>query len=215
MGPVITFLRDLPFFDTLLAELPEIAKGIATLLVGVLIAQWRGWYGFRGRAFFDRMTVSLNYVHDDRLYVRTLIERNAADVFRNAEMFRTVMNAARKGKGVLLDLPDADYWYYLNAVLNVVSEHFASGYLSQESGAPVVERRYLLFLTCERQEKVRQRKVRAMMVREDLLLATDALLPKFHNEFATARWNTLRAVREEWVRSGGNTPRIREIILCV
>lgn len=193
----------------------EVGSSIASLIIGALLGRWRGWLRFARRAFFDRITVSLNFVEDGQLVIRTLIERAGAEVFRNSEMLRIVMRAARNGKGALLDLPADDYWYYLNSVLNAVSEHFAEGYVRQEAGLGAAPQTYLLFLTCEREGRVRQQKVRAMLIRESLLLQTDSVRPHFHNEFHESRWNTLKTVRDEWVSSGGQTPRIRKISICV
>jgi hypothetical protein len=194
----------------------EAALSLVSLVVGGLIGRWRGWVGFARRAFFDRVTVSLNYVDGGQFRVRTLSERNAAEVFRNSEMLRAVMKAARRrGRNALLDLPDADYWYYLNAVLNTVSEQFAEGFVREEAGLEARSQEYLLFLTCEREGRVRQHKVRAMLIREALLLQTAQTKPQFKNEFQASRWETLGNVREEWVSSGGKSPRIRKIAICV
>ena len=192
----------------------EALLSVVSFAVGTLIGRWRAWRRWTERSFFDRVNVSLNFVEGGELKIRTLLEESSVQVFRNAEMVRQVTNAARSGEGPLLDLPLEDYWYYLNAVLNVVSARFAEGFVRQEAGqAGVVAHKYLLFLTCENDGPVRQRKVRAMLIREELLTAAPTTEPRCLNPFHQARWNTLQAVAEEYASSGGDTPRIRNISL--
>jgi hypothetical protein len=194
--------------------LEAVVSGVS-LVLGGLFGRWRAWKRFASRSFHDRVTVSLNFVEDGQFKIRTLLERTSMEVFRNAEMARSISRACGKsGKGPLLPLPEKDYWYYLNAVLNAVSERFAEGFVRQEAGLDVKEQTYLLFLTCENDGPVRQRKVRAMLIRKELLLATAGLTPKFRNEFQEARWNSLRKVREE-LASNPETKRIRSISICV
>lgn len=194
----------------------EVLFSILSLLVGAMFGRVLAWRRWSRRAFFERINVSLNFVEQGELKIRTLLERSNAEVFRNAEMVRRVMWAARRRDGqTLLDLPEDTYWYYLNAVLNVISERFAEGYVKREAGLGA-EHTYLMFLTSEGGNEVRQRKVRAMLIREDLLLKTRSDdPPRFRNEFHGHRWASLRAVADEWVASDGQSKRIRTISICV
>jgi hypothetical protein len=208
MAALITFVQQ---------HWTEAVASIVSLILGGLFGRWRAWKRFSNRSFFDRLTVSLNYVEDGKFKIRTLLERSAMEVFRNAEMTRTVMAACeKKGQGPILALPEKDYWYYLNPVLNVISERFAEGYVRLEAGAGGSEQTYLLFLTCENDEgvAVRQRKVRAMLIREPVLLSTVDVTPEFRNEFQKARWETLRKVRQE-LATRPETKRIRQVTVCV
>ena len=208
MEPILTFLQE---------HWTEAVASIISLLVGGFIGRWRAWKRFADRAFYDRVTVSLNYVEDGQFKIRTLLERSSLELFRNAAMAHAVAEAcAKKGKGPLLALPEKDYWYYLNPVLNAISERFAEGYVRRESGVGAAEQTYLLFLTCENDQgiAVRQRKVRAMMIREQVLLSTIDVTPQFRNEFQKARWETLRKVREE-LATNPETKRIRRVSICV
>ena len=196
---------------------PEALVSFISLILGGLLGRWRAWKRFSKRAFYDRITVSLNYVEDGKFKIRTLLERSAIEIYRNAEMSRTVVEACRKkGQGPLLDLPEKDYWYYLNPVLNAISERFAEGYVRREAGAGGTEQTYLLFLTCENDEgvAVRQRKIRAMLIRRSVLLSTVDVTPEFRNEFQKARWESLRKVRQE-LATCPDTKRIRTVSICV
>lgn len=195
----------------------EIALSVVSFALGSWIGQWRGQREFARRAFFDRVNVSLNYVHEGEFRIRTLTERAGSDVFRNAHMLRRVMRAAQRTTlaSPLLDLRESDYWYYLNAVLNLISEQFAEGYVREEAGLSPRGETYLLFLTSETDREVRQRKVRAMVIRESVLVSTLAETPAFRNDFQKARWDSLKSVAEEWRRTNGSTSRIREVAICV
>jgi len=195
----------------------EIALSVISFAIGGFFGQVQGWRQYARRTFYDRLNVSLNFVADGRFAIRTLLERSGSEVFRNAHMLRRVMRAAeRTDVDALLDLPDDEYWYYLNAVLNAISEQFAEGYVRQEAGLSDQVQTYLLFLTSENDPSVRQRKVRAMLIRESLLLdVADGPPPTFRNPFHEARWNTLKMAAVEWRRSEGATPRMREVSICV
>ena len=181
--------------------------------IGLGIRAQRRWLK---RSFFERVSVSLNYVIDGQFRIRTLQEKASVEVFRNNSVVKQVMKAAlsRKTEGIL-DLPEDDYWYYLNPVLNCISEQFATGFVREEAGLGGETQTYLLFLTGGYNPQMRQGKVRAMLVRESLLLETETLQPEFRNEFHKMRWSTLQDVRREWVESKGATKRIRKISLPV
>ncbi len=196
---------------------PEVMLSAVSLVVGGALGRWQASRRFARREFFDRVNVSLNYVQDGKFLIRTLLERGSTEVFRNPAMARKVARAAtERHGGPILALPDDDYWVYLNAVLNVISEQFADGFVRQESKMQTAELEYLLFLTSEYSPASRQRKIRAMLIREDLLMNIEEVqLPRFRNAYHQARWESLREVRAEWVESKGQTPRIREIAICV
>lgn len=203
-------------FDFVQRHWSQVLLSGVSLLVGGLVGRLGAWRRFVNRSFFDRVNVTLNFVDQGEFKIRTLLERNSMDVFRNAEMVRNVTRAARNQDiDPLLELPEAEYWYYLNAVLNVISERFAEGYVKREAGLGA-EHTYLMFLTSETEGPVRQRKVRAMLVREDLLLSTRSEeRPRFKNEFHEHRWNSLKQVADEWVGTDGKTSRVRTISICV
>ncbi len=180
------------------------------------------WFSVRAqqrwikRSFFERVGVSLNYVVDGKLKIRTLQEQGCAEVFNNSSVVKQVMKAARKQKVEgILNLPEKEYWYFLNPVLNAISEQFATGFVREEAGLGAQSQTYLLFLTGGSGPNMRQGKVRAMLIREELLLETATLKPTFSNSFHELRWKTLQAARQEWVDSKGETARIRRISLAV
>lgn len=194
----------------------EILIPILSLIAGNLLGRWQSWREWSSRSFMERVTVSLNFIENDELKIRTLLERTSTEVFRNPEMIRTITRASQTNdQHPILDLPEEEYWYYLNAVLNVISERFAEGFVRQEAGMAVQANTYLMFLTSETSGPVRQRKIRTMLIREDLLLQAKTLTPEFKNEFHANRWASLGMVAEEWERTEKKSHRIREIALCV
>lgn len=154
-------------------------------LIGTVLGLLAGrWYGLRRarkkwekREFLDRLMVSLNSVRhgpDGKpgLAIRTLLEKRLEDVLLNEAAFQSVMDAAHRTteEDPILPLGKSDRWYVLNAVLNEVAEHFSLGALMVDAGAPTSSHRYLICLTQEPGKEVRSRKVRALVVRKELLL---------------------------------------------
>lgn len=191
-------------FAALLGQLHDHAAKIATgaVLMGL------GWFFGRRRAraewkrreFFSRLNISLNSIENGKLLIRTLVEKNCDDVFLNAVATSTVVAAARKttAKNPLLPLPAGDYWFYLNPILNELSERFSEGHLRRDMGLPVRIERYLICLTREVAGDIRTQKVRAMVVRKALLQQLPAEPPEFERPHHLNRWTTLQLLAAEY-----------------
>jgi hypothetical protein len=161
-----------------------------------------GWYlGFRKaqrlwsrREFLDRLNVSLNSIQDGRLVLRTLMEKRCEEIFLNQAACRAVITASQKttSDDPLLKLPESDYWYFLNAILNEISEKFATGAVRKDLGAPVTCAQYVMCLTCEIAPTIRQKKIRVMVVRKDLLENLPEEAPAFDSPNHSTRWKTLQ-----------------------
>lgn len=164
------------------------------------IGRWWGRYKARrqwyAKEFLDRVIVSLNIFADGFLKIRTVLERSLDEIFLNKVAVEKVWAAA---KATTLDKPvmpidKEDRWFLLNFVLNAVAEHFVTGHIKYDAGQPVTPVRYALFLTCELVGDERIRKVRAMLVREDLLaeFPYQDTMPKLEREWHADRIKTLR-----------------------
>jgi len=79
-------------------------------------------------------------------------------------------------------------------VLNSVAERFSSGLVRFDAGQPLKPVTYLLFLTCEVLGQDRIRKVRAMMIRKDMLedFPFREAMPKLERDWHSDRVDTLR-----------------------
>jgi hypothetical protein len=149
---------------------------LSTTVVSYLIGRWWGtrtaWRKWKDKFFLDRINVSLNSVRDGHLIIRTIMERSLDEVFLNPVAVNLVHSAALRttADNALLPVGKEDRWYLLSFVLNAVSEHFAAGVIRREAGLPVQCLTYLLFLTCEHEGEDRIRKVRALMVQEEMLV---------------------------------------------
>jgi hypothetical protein len=154
----------------------------------------RQWYA---KDFLDRVIISLNIFADGFLKIRTVMERSIQEVFLNPVAVEKVEAAARTTtveQPVML-IPKEDRWFLLNFVLNAVAEHFAAGNIRQDAGQPVKVVKYLLFLTCELVGDERIRKIRAMLVRKDVLedFPHADTMPQLENPWHADRIKTLRA----------------------
>ncbi len=178
----------------------KILLSVAGLAAGALWGRWRARRKWARREFLDRLNVSLNTIEHGWLRLRTLLEKDAHEVFLNQTAVRMVQEAAARCTEAdpLLDLPADDAWFVLNGVLNEISEKFADGLLRRDLGLPVTGGRYLMCLTFEVAGSVRTRKVRAMLVRKDVLEALPAECPALASPNHVTRWSTLQAMAKAW-----------------
>lgn len=170
------------------------------LIVGAWIGKRRARRAWERKRFLDRINFSLNLIHDNTLQIRTLVEKNCRDVFLNDIAVDRVLAAARRTTDAnpILPLDRAERWYLLNAVLNEISERFATGFVRREMGLPVQSAQYLVCLTYEVAGELKTQKVRAMIVRKDLLLRLPTDPPRFERPHHSTRWATLHQLAEQY-----------------
>ena len=181
-----------------------VVAGVVSI-TGWLFAGWKAKKEWKNREFFHRINFSLNTVRDATLLIRTLSEKPCSEVFLNETAVRELVKAAQTTtpNDPVIPLVKDDCWYYLNAVLNELSEQFATGLLEREAGKPVVSVPYLICLTNECDGDMRTRKVRALVTRRDLLENFPKDTPKFESPHHRIRWTTLkhlsaRLKKEPW-----------------
>ncbi|MBP3958481.1 hypothetical protein J8F10_24805 [Gemmata sp. G18] len=154
----------------------------------------RQWYA---KEFLDRIIVSLNIFADGALKIRTVLERSLDEIFLNKLAVAKVWAAARATTtdNPVMPIAKEDRWFLLNFVLNAVAEHFVEGHIKRDAGLPVTTVKYALFLTCELVGDERIRKVRAMLVRHDVLenFPYPDTMPVLENPWHEDRIKTLRA----------------------
>ena len=183
------------------------------MLVGLVLFVAGRWWGhkrarreWRAKQFLHRLMVSLNTTYRNEqgqttLAIRTVLEKEVKEVFLNAVAVDKLLQAAAKTTegNPVLSIPREDRWFLLNSVLNEVGEKFARGTIAKDMGLPTTSQRYLICLTNEREGLVRTHKIRAMLVRKDLL--QDGT---FEQELAlespshATRLNTLEVMRKSY-----------------
>jgi len=179
----------------------KMATGALLMGVGWFFGRRRARNDWKNKEFLHRLNVSLNVIQPGQpLRIRTLIEKPCSEVFLNAVAVDAVTRAARRTteQMPLLPLPKEDYWHYLNAVLNEVSEQFAQGQVRREMGLPVTCRHYVMALTCECAGEMRTRKIRAMLVAKEILLKLGDKPPAFEHPTHLTRWETLKTMAREY-----------------
>src|SRR5205814_3208914 len=129
------------------------------------------------------------------LKIRTVFERSLEEVFLNPVAVEKVRAASLRTTtgNPLLPIDREDRWYLLNFVLNAVAERFSGGLVRYDAGQPLRPVTYLVFLTCEVVGEDRIRKVRAMLLRKDLLedFPYPDSMPKLEREWHRDRIVTL------------------------
>lgn len=187
---------------------PEVMKRVisgiiiffATTVLSFVAGRWWGRYQAKKqwykKQFLGRIIVSLNSFTDGWLKIRTIFERSLEEVFLNPIAIGKVRAASLRttADNPVLPIAKEDRWYLLNFVLNAVAERFSGDLMRYDAGKPLQPVTYLLFLTCEVLGDDRIRKVRAMMLRKDLLenFPYPDSTPKLERQWHSDRVVTLR-----------------------
>ena len=144
---------------------------VLSFVVGRLLGQYRARQEWSQKSFQGRINIGVNSIIDGCLKIRSLTERSLEEVFLNPIAVKKVRAAAAQTTldNPLLPLALDDCWFLLNFVLSSFSERFSAGVIRYDAGQPVQILRYRLFLTCEKAGEDRIHKVRALLMREELL----------------------------------------------
>lgn len=180
----------------------EAAVGLLFAAAAAAFGVWKARRAWRRREFLDRINFSLTFLDDGVLKIRTLAEEDLSRIFLNRSAVGALLKAAGKTTthDPTLPLPREDYWIYLNAVLNELSERFAAGLFKKLAGRETETRAYVVALTCEAAGETRTRKIRAIVVPADLMAALAAdeppPEPRLEKGHHKRRWITLRQLGE-------------------
>jgi hypothetical protein len=200
--------------DTLREHFVKVVVGFVLMFIGWYFGKWRARAEWKKQEFLDRLNLSLNTIDQGVLKIRTLSEKRCEEVFLNSVAADTVQKLARRATAAdpILPIPKDDVWFFLNAVLNDLSEQFAVGLLKRDLGAPVTSAIYLVALTCESAGDLRTRKIRAMIVKKSLMESFPTEAPQFQADRHRTRWQTLQFMSAEYAK---NPWRFIEVELCV
>ncbi len=189
---------------------------LGTTWVGIVMVYIRRRQQWRRKTFMRQVNFSLNYVDGQTLMLRTLLEDTALRVWLNEYGVGLVVAAAAKTTEAQPFIPidsESDLNYIQRAVLNVLSEKFASVYVARSLGAPVKMEEYLFGITCEKYGRMRTQKIRVIIIRErDLksLFATDrAAEIKFVSTVHEDRFKTLKVMY--WLHANNDESKSRMI----
>ncbi len=178
----------------------KLFSAAAFTFVGWLFGRWRAARSWQKREFFNRLNVSLNTIHDGKLLIRTVLEKTCEDVLLNKVAVDRLIKAAQKTtlQNSIIPLSPEDRWFYLNAILNELSETFAEGLIRREAGKPHDAIRFLICLTHEPHGEVRTRKIRAMVIRKESLLNLPKEQPALESPNHSVRWTTLKQLQKSY-----------------
>jgi hypothetical protein len=198
------------FFNTVRQIVTEhgvkVLTAAAFTAAGLLIGRWRAAQSWKKREFFDRLNVSLNSLHGGKLLIRTVLEKTCEEILLNKVAVERLIKLAQQTTkdNPIIPIPKEDRWFYLNAVLNELSETFAAGLFKREAGKPHDAVRYLICLTNECDGEVRTRKVRAMVMRKDTLLNLPSDQPTLESPNHAIRWKTLQQMQKAYAVDSTN-----------
>jgi hypothetical protein len=183
-----------------------------TTVLSFVAGRWWGKYRAKKewdkKHFLRRITVSLNSLTDGWLKIRTIFERSLEEVFLNTVAIEKVRAASLRTtvENPILPIAKEDRWYLLNFALNSVAERFSDGLMRYDAGQSLKPVTYLLFLTCEVVGEDRIRKVRAMLLRKDLVedFPYGETIPKLEQHWHRDRIVTLRRAAELYRKEPDN-----------
>jgi hypothetical protein len=192
----------------------KLAMAALFMAIGWLFGKRRARGEWRRREFYNRVNISLNAIREGTLRIRTIAERHCSDVFLNSVATDALINAARDTtpENPMIALPAHDYWFYLNAVLNELSEKFGEGQIRRDMGLPVTTATYVICLTSESAGEVRTRKIRAMLIQKELLEKLPENEPNYESPNHATRWITLKYLAKEFKVS---PHKFRAVEICV
>ena len=202
---VLDYLRD---------NWPELLWIVSAAGAASYMAGRRARSRWRNHDFLDRPNVSLTSIEDGKLRIRTILEMDCQEIFLNPSAAKTIVELAKQTSkdDPILPIPNDDCWQYLNAVLNEISERFASGQIKRDLGLPVERGEYVLCLTCERAGPVRTQKVRGMLVRKSMLTALPEDEPTYESPSHVTRWKTLQQIADQFRK---NPHRFIDVEICI
>lgn len=188
------------FLNYLTDNWPEVVWIVLAAASASYFAGRRSRQAWTSRSFLDRLNVSLTSVCDDTLRIRTVLEMDVESVFLNRTAARTITKLARAttAEDPIIPIPRDDCWYYLNAVLNEISERFADGHIRRDAGLETHKVDYLICLTCERAGQARTHKIRAMLIQKSLLQNLPQQQPAFEHASHCTRWETLTILAQRY-----------------
>lgn len=140
--------------------------------LGILVVSLRKRLHWGRKQFLGRVNLSVNYVSDGRLAMRTLAEREATAVWPNEYGVKLVLKAAAKttvGQPFIRLKRQKDVEFVNRALLNAVSEQFAGAHLAAALGVPLRSGTFLFALTYERYPNIRTLKLRVLLIEEGTL----------------------------------------------
>jgi len=192
--------------------LPDWIKGLASAVVPLatfLLGRWWGWYDarrqYQRRISLDRINVSLNTIDNDTLRIRTVLERPLNEVIPNQYLRDRIVSLARHATAddALLTLSPEDEKFAINFVINAVAELFSRGSIRRDMDRDVASAWYIIALACEPVSELRQQKIRALLVREDILekFPYHESMPTLEKQWHDDRVRTMRQMAGAFAQS--------------
>ncbi|HLW65209.1 MAG TPA: hypothetical protein VKS79_07820 [Gemmataceae bacterium] len=194
--PIAFSFTDEPWQKMLTTFGLPIVTTVVSFVAGRLWGTYRARQQWAKKDFLGRIIISVNLLQEGKLRIRTIMEHPLETVFPNALAVEKIREAAEKTTkdDPLMHIAKEDHWFLLNFVLNSVAEHFTAGVVKMDAGLPVTKVTYGIFLTCEHLGEERIRKVRALMLRKELLekFPYEDTMPELESPLHADRIVTLR-----------------------
>jgi hypothetical protein len=199
------------FLDTMRPHWSALA--LLVTWAGIAFVGIRRRLHWRKKRFLAQVNFSLNYRIGNSLAMRTLIERDATDVWFNEYGVKLVFAAAARTSEedpFLTFKNPTDQDFVNRAVLNVLSSRFAETFVAASLGLPVRSANYCFAVSCEKFKIMRTIKLRVLIMEEQEMIelfgpegVADQL--EVCNPVYSNRLRSLRAMYRVYEKDQGST----------
>lgn len=199
---------------------------LALLLIswGVFGVLWtRKRIDWQHKRFSNQVNFSLNLIEEKNkqsyLHIRTLFEDDALNVWLNEHGVAVVRKAAAKTtlEDPFIRISDqTERDAIMTGLLNVLSEKYSEAFIARSLGLQVHTDTFLFGLTWERYGEMKTEKLRAIVVRKNILERMQGTDIKTLEASHKPRLHTLKTMYRLWCSSNPNDiETIREVELGV
>ena len=84
---------------------------------------------------------------------------------------------------------DMTNWLVYNRIINEISQVTAAGHIARAMGFPVVSEKFIIALTREDGDRVKQTKIRVLLVEQKMLKEIYEMAKREHKDFEFDRWH--------------------------
>lgn len=158
-------------------QIPTPVVGVLSSIATLIANRWWRLYQARKRwresDSVTRVNIGFNIFSEGKLKIRTIMERSIDEIIYNDHLKEHLLAAAARcthEEPLITGIPAREHHFILQCFVNETAEHFSAGFASEDSGVPGRSTMYLMFLTSEPAKGERHRKIRAMLIKRELLV---------------------------------------------
>jgi len=182
------------------------SRGVATLVIGVLmvlvcgLALWRGYRGYRRQSVFRRLRCSVVMLQQGTLRVRTLCEIPVGHLSCRRRTINQLVAAAPRATLAqpIPVLDTANARELRSAIAVCISCLTPVGHLRQAHGLPTVAADFVAGIVSDAEKPPHQRRLRLLLVPRALLESLPVEPPQYEHADDAEFWSWLLCLSRTW-----------------